>query len=231
MDSTPTRPSPDPDDAPVAVPGTGSVPEASRGGGSLRHPDSSVRLQAAMAAGTYPEPRLVGLLIERCAVEPDFFVRDMLTWALVRHPRAETVPRLVGELESVRVQARSQALHTLSKIGDASAWPAITEDHLLDGHDEVARAAWRAAVTLVPAGSEAGLAEVLGTQLGRGDRDVQRSLSRALVELGDAVIPVLRAAVTEGGPCVRAHARATERMLADPEAAFDSTADHHEPRE
>ena len=46
---------------------------------------SSVRLRAALAVGTAPDARFVDKLVERCAIEPEFFVRDMLTWALVRH--------------------------------------------------------------------------------------------------------------------------------------------------
>src|SRR3954468_23663798 len=147
--------------------------------------DESVRLKAALAIGSHPDPGLLDILVERCAVEPDFYVRDMLTWALLRLPSDITLPRLIAELRSERAQARSQALHTLSKIKDASAWPAITRSLLRDSDDEAARSAWRAAVVLVPTGQEKDLAEELATQLGRGDRDVQLSLSRALVTLGE----------------------------------------------
>ncbi|TLW94631.1 HEAT repeat domain-containing protein [Saccharomonospora piscinae] len=189
---------------------------------ALRARNSSTRLEAALAAGTHPEAAFVTALVQRCAVEPDFFVRDMLTWALTRQPPEDTVPALLTELRSDRAQARSQALHTLSKIGEGSAWPAITRSLLRDADDEVARSAWRAAVVLVPAGQEEALATELGAQLGRGDRDVQRSLSRALVALGDVVEPVLQARSLSGDPAVRAHARATEVLLGDPEAGFDS---------
>ncbi len=183
--------------------------------------DPSVRLQAALAIGTTPDPRSVDALVERCAVEPEFFVRDMLTWALTRHPSSTTVPRLVAELRSERAQARSQALHTLSKIGDRRAWPAITRAVLTDADDEVARSAWRAAVLLVPEGEEPALAEVLATQLGRGGRETQRSLGRALVALGEAAGPVLRAATGDPDPRVRRHAVAVERLLRDPDAGFE----------
>lgn len=182
---------------------------------------SSVRLRAAMAAGTTPDPRSVAALVERCAVEPEFFVRDMLTWALTRHPSSTTVPALVDELRSERAQARSQALHTLSKIGDDRAWPAITRALLSDADDEVARSAWRAAVVLVPGGSEPQLADVLMTQLGRGGRGTRSSLSRALVALGEVIVPALRTATTDPDPRVRQHAIATERLLRDPDAAFE----------
>jgi hypothetical protein len=132
--------------------------------GRQRRVDASTRLKAALAIGSNPEPGLLDALLARCAIEPDFYVRDMLTWALTHFPSQITVPGLLTELRSERAQARSQALHTLSKIKDAGAW--------------------RAAVVLVPAGQEQGLAEELATQLGRGDRHVQLSLSRAFVALG-----------------------------------------------
>lgn len=182
---------------------------------------SSVRLRAALAVGTTPDPRFVDKLIERCAIEPEFFVRDMLTWALTRHPVSMTLPGLLRAVRSKRAQARSQALHTLSKIGDRQAWPAITRTLLSDADDEVARSAWRAAVVLVPEGEESALATELVTQLGRGGRETQLSLSRALVALGEAIGPALRAATTAPDPRLRAHALATGRLLRDPDAGFD----------
>ncbi|MFE5240162.1 MULTISPECIES: HEAT repeat domain-containing protein [unclassified Streptomyces] len=188
---------------------------------ALEDGDASVRLRAAMAVGTAPDARYVGTLIERCAVEPDFQVRELLTWALTRHEPSVTVPGLVSELGSETAQARSQALHTLSKIGDRRAWPSITRALLTDADDEVARSAWRAAVVLVPEGGEHGLATVLATQLGRGGRRTQLSLSRALVALGEVIVETLRAARTAPGPRVRQHAIATERLLRDPDAGFE----------
>ncbi|MFD9033242.1 HEAT repeat domain-containing protein [Streptomyces sp. NPDC059567] len=182
---------------------------------------SSVRLRAALAVGTSPDPRSVDKLIERCAVEPEFYVREMLTWALTRHSSSVTVPLLLAEVRSERAQARSQALHTLSKIGDRQAWPAITRALLSDADDEVARSAWRAAVVLVPEGEGAELAGVLATQLGRGERETQLSLSRALIALGEVILPTLRAATTALDPRVRRHAIATERLLRDPEVGFE----------
>jgi len=181
--------------------------------------DPSARLRAALAAGTRPDPRLIDALVDRCAVEPDFFVREMLTWALCRLPTETTVARLVRELGYDTTQARSQSLHTLSKIGDRRAWPAVST--LLHHEDEeVARSAWRAAVALVPPGEEAALAADLAAELGRGDQPMQLSLSRALMALGDAVLPVLDAAATSPDPAIRAHADATQQLCADPDSGF-----------
>ncbi|MEV7031114.1 HEAT repeat domain-containing protein [Streptomyces sp. NPDC093272] len=181
---------------------------------------SSVRLRAALAAGTAPGPHFVDKLVERCAVEPEFFVRDMLTWALARHPVSLTLPRLLGEAESEHAQARSQALHTLSKIGDRRAWQAVTPALLSDADDMVARSAWRAAVVLVPDDERSALAAVLAAQLGRGGQETQLSLSQALTALGEVSGPVLESAATDGDPGVRAHALATQRLLRDPDAGF-----------
>ncbi len=189
--------------------------------GGLEDGRASVRLRAALAMGTTPDSRFVDKLVERCAIEPEFFVRDTLTWALTRHPVSVTLPALVREVRSERSRARSQALHTLSKIGDRRAWPAITPALLLDADDEVARSAWRAAVVLVPEGGEPRLAAVLVTQLGRGGRETRLSLSRALVALGEVAEPALRAAGTAADPRVRAHALATRRLLREPDTGFE----------
>ncbi|MBB5932225.1 HEAT repeat domain-containing protein [Streptomyces echinatus] len=199
---------------------TGQDADAVRALRGLEDGSASVRLQAALAVGTAPDPRFVGKLVERSAVEPEFFVRDMLTWALTRHPVSLTLPALLREVRSERAQARSQALHTLSKIGDRRAWPAITRTLLSDADIEVARSAWRAAAVLVPEGEESALAAVLATQLGRGGRETQLSLSRALVTLGEAAEPVLLAATTAPDPGTRAHALATQRLLRDPDTGF-----------
>ncbi|WP_369130812.1 HEAT repeat domain-containing protein [Modestobacter roseus] len=192
---------------------------------ALRAENASVRLRAALAAGTRPDRDLLETLVQRCAVEPDFFVRDMLSWALTRLPAEVTLPRIRRELAAEDARARAQALHSLSKIGDGRAWPWITGDLLRDPDDEVARTAWRVAVALAPDGEERGLAEELVTQLGRGDREVQRSLSRALVELGDAAETALAEAARCPDPMVATHARATDRLRHDPEAGFDAAVD------
>ncbi|WP_405527112.1 HEAT repeat domain-containing protein [Streptomyces avidinii] len=182
---------------------------------------ASVRLRAAMAIGSIPDPRSVERIVERCAIEPEFSVREMLTWALTRHSASVTVPRLIDELRSEHPQGRSQALHTLSKIGDRQAWPAITRELLSDADDEVARSAWRAAVVLVPEGEDSELAGALATQLGRGGHETQLSLSRALIVLGEAASTALRDAMTDLDPRVRHHAVATQRLLRDPDAGFE----------
>ncbi|MFD5424509.1 HEAT repeat domain-containing protein [Streptomyces sp. NPDC127084] len=193
-----------------------------RGVSALGAEDPSSRLQAALALGSNPDPGYLETLVERCAVEPDFFVRDMLSWALTRLSPEIALPRIRRELESECAQARSQALHTLSKIGDKNVWVWITRDLLRDTDDEVARTAWRVAVALVPEDQKKDLGDELVSQLGRGDGGVRLSLSRAFADLGDVISPALEKAAASPDPAVAAHARATELLRQNPETGFDA---------
>ena len=187
---------------------------------ALTAAEPSDRLQAALTAGTHPDNSYLEPLLDRCAVEPDFYVRDMLTWALVRLPHELVLPRVIQETQSAVAQARSQALHTLSKLADPRGFSVITNAHLHDVDDEVARAAWRTAAGLVPYAGRAALAREFATELGRGDLAVMRSLSRAFVELDEAGLPALNAATIGENELAAQHARATLRLIEDPGATF-----------
>jgi HEAT repeat protein len=175
----------------------------------LASPDQSVRLKAALAAGTYPDSAYIEILITQCSHEPDFFVRDTLSWALMRHDVTEVVNRLKPELSSKVAQARSQALHTLSKIGDKANYPLITLEHHLDEVDKVAVTAWRTASVLVPENERSALTKILVTQLGRGDSDMQFDLTRFLCSLGDCIVEPLQDAAKSNNEVVRIHAEFT----------------------
>lgn len=192
---------------------------------ALSSPNPQQRLQAALSVGTTAEDRHLGALIQRCRTEPDFFVRDMLTWAITRMPAEATVPLLIAELSSKVPQAQSQALHTLSKIGDPRGWEAMDPGTIGDGliahaDTEVARSAWRAAVALVSGDEREKLASSLVTQLGRGDVETQKSLSRAIVSLGEDLMSVLDGRLQAEEETVRTHAMATRDMFTDPDAGF-----------
>lgn len=175
----------------------------------LESPDKSVRLQAALAAGTYPEDAYIEVLVSQCAHESDFFVRDTLSWALMRHDIGKVVERLKSELNSDNPQAKSQALHTLSKIGDKQFYTLITNEHHFDPLDKVAVTAWRAASVLVPENERTALTKVLISQLGRGDSDLQFDLTRFLCALGDVIIQPLQQLSSSEDENVRLHAAFT----------------------
>ena len=164
----------------------------------LASPDQSVRFKAALAAGTYPEPRFIEILVSQCAHEPDFFVRDTLSWALMRNDIPVVVERLQIELVSANPQGKSQAIHTLSKIGDKKNYAMITDEMLFDSNDLIASTAWRAASVLVPEDEKNALVAKLITQLGRGDSDLQFGLTRFLCAIGDQIVePLTTAALSE----------------------------------
>lgn len=175
----------------------------------LESPDKSVRLQAALAAGTYPEDSYIDVLVTQCAHETDFFVRDTLSWALMRHEIAKVVDRLKPELNSANPQAKSQAIHTLSKIGDKQFYSLITNEHHFDSVDKVAVTAWRAASVLVPDNEKSALTKILISQLGRGDSDLQFDLTRFICALGDVIIEPLKQASDSEKEEVRLHAAFT----------------------
>jgi HEAT repeat protein len=175
----------------------------------LKSPDQSVRLKAALAAGTYPNLDHIEVLIMQCASETDFFVRDTLSWALMRQDRPTVVKRLIPELKSANPQSRSQALHTLSKIGDKENYSHITTELLLDADDFVASTAWRSASVLVPDADKPALVEILISQLGRGDSDTQFGLTRFLCTIGEPIVAPLMHAAQSADETVHTHAEFT----------------------
>ena len=175
----------------------------------LASPDQSVRFKAALAAGTYPEPRFIEILVSQCAHEPDFFVRDTLSWALMRNDIPAVVERLKIELASTNPQGKSQAIHTLSKIGDKKNYVMITDEMLFDSNDLVASTAWRAASVLVPEDEKKALVAKLITQLGRGDSDLQFGLTRFLCAIGDQIVGPLTIAANSEDDAVSNQAKFT----------------------
>ena len=113
------------------------------------------------------------------------------------------------ELKSENPQARSQALHTLSKIGDKENYELITRDLLLDPDDFVASTAWRSASVLVADKDKQALVELLISQLGRGDSDIQFGLTRFLCAIGQPIVAPLTKAAQSPEEVVRTHAEFT----------------------
>ena len=175
----------------------------------LESSDQSVRLKAALAAGTYPETQYIDILVTQCAHETDFFVRDTLSWALMRNDIPKVVERLKLELQSRNALAKSQAIHTFSKIGDKQNYFLITEEMMHDADDLVATTAWRAASVLVPDAEKPSLVKILLTQLGRGDSDTQFALTRFLCAIGDEIIGPLTEAARSESETVRTQAEFT----------------------
>ena len=187
----------------------------------LASPDQSVRLKAALAAGTYPEIEYIDILVSQCAHEPDFFVRDTLSWALMLNDIPAVVERLRIGLNSKNPLANSQAIHTLAKIGNKDNFALITDELLFDADDHVATTAWRAASVLVPESEKSALVGKLITQLGRGDSDTQFALTRFLCAIGDQIVEPLTQAAKSENETVRTQAEITLMRFNEMKLEFD----------
>lgn len=187
---------------------------------ALSNSDSTKRLNIVMNVGTFPDDEYIDALIDQFAYEPDFYVRDTLTWALLNHNRKKVIERIIAEINSPNPQMRAQCLHTLSKIADPATWHAITKAHLTDTNDSVATTAWRAAAILVPESDVPELLEALCSQLGRGDARTRLSLTKAILSCEDAGVEALKKLLTNQDEVVRAHVESALRVFKDHEAEY-----------
>lgn len=162
-------------------------------------PDHQVRLRAALRLGTLADPTVAAELVALLVAESDPFVRETLTWVVVRQAEA-TLPHLVNALDREDT-SRVQVLHALSKIRDPD-----TVEHVLplvdDPHPEVAAKAWWA---LGRTGT-ADAAPALLHHLGGADDERRHALTRALEQLGEPAVPGLAVALSHEDPTVRRHA-------------------------
>ena len=152
------------------------------------------------------------LLVTRLGLEPDFFVRENLTWAIVRMGQ-QSLPYLLPLLEHPVAAVRLQAVHTLSKL----AYPTVTQalgPLLADEDPEVVR---KVIFTLGHLGNEDAL-EVLFTGLGRGDAEQRNTLSTAIEGFAARALPGLTGALQASDPAVRVHAAEILALIGLPDS-------------
>jgi translation elongation factor Ts len=175
--------------------------------------DPVVRLRSAVELGRRQAAEAASALVERLGLEREFFIRETLTWAVLRIAD-DAMPYLHQALSSSRWLARMQALHVLSKMGryeDADRLVPLIGDEV----DAVAaRAYWAAGQTHNPS-----VVPALVGQLSRGNSERRNSLTVALAEFGEAAVPALVDALRSGpGAAVRRHAADTLSLMGSPSA-------------
>lgn len=174
-------------------------------------PDPKVRQEAAMRLGTLADGSVARELVELLVAEPDFYVRETLTWVVVTQQES-TLPHLVAALEGTD-PSRVQVLHALSKIRDEQVVDRIVP--LAQDQDPAvaAKAWWALGRTGVPA-----TAPVLVAHLGSGDDEQRRALTSALEQFGQPVVPALAGQLTDSSAAVRRHALEALAAIGDPGA-------------
>lgn len=176
---------------------------------ALDSPDPNMRQRAAMALGTLDAGAAMPLLVPALASEPDAFVRETLTWAVVANPEAAT-PHLVAALGRDDLP-HEPVLHALSKIGDPSTVPAIML--FADDPDPlVAAKAWWA---LARIGRPEALPAMLA-HLGASDAGLRHGLTRALLQFGPDAIEPLGERLSSDDAAVRSHAAEVLVAFSDP---------------
>lgn len=166
---------------------------------SLRHPEAAVRFRAALEA---PTSVPVETLVERLVDDPNSGVREVLTWAVVRHGGEATGP-LLARLRHRDPAVRLQMAHALSKLGDAAAVTPLVA--LLN--DPVPEVAAKAAFALGRLGG-AEAQEALVGALGHGQPLVRDAVTTALAPLGESVVAAVSAVLAS--PSVLAREQAAE---------------------
>jgi HEAT repeat protein len=154
----------------------------------LQHIDHNVRASVVLELGKQCEASTVSSLIQALRVEQEFFVREYITWALVRMRDVAVVP-LIALLKDNNPVVRHAAAHTLSKIGDGRAFEALIEALQDDDTTVVSKAAFALGrignVKAIP---------TLVTLLGHDRPEFRSSLGSVLETFGDdAVNPLIQA--------------------------------------
>jgi HEAT repeat protein len=165
----------------------------------LRDRDKNVRVEAAVRLGTLGNQDAVPALVEALRTDPDFFVAETVTWALVRCGAVAVEP-VIALLDDGSALARARAAHALSKLGDARAVPALIDR--LDRPDE-----WAVREKCVLALGRLGGDEAIGALvalLGAAHPELATMVSQALESLGEPTVPALLARIDDRDPYVRA---------------------------
>jgi HEAT repeat protein len=166
----------------------------------LMHPDANMRGQAAVALAESCEADALHGLLARVGREPDLNVREDITWALVRMGEKAVAP-LIALLGDGDAAVRHHAAHTLGKIGDPRAIPALA-DTLQDGDLNVVS---KTAFVLGQIGDAAAVPALAGL-IGHADSEVQTAAGQALEAFGAAAMPALLVALRSDRWQTREHA-------------------------
>lgn len=166
----------------------------------LSHPDRSERAKAALRLAAIDEAGVLDALLDAMRTETDTFVREDITWSLVRIGAAAVEP-LIELLKHADPVVRHHAAHTLGKIADARALSALLAT-LQDPAPLVAGKAMFAISQI----DDARAVPVLIESLGHESSEVRTALMKALEHFDAASLTPLIAALQSPRWQTREHA-------------------------
>ncbi len=176
----------------------------------LRHPEPHVRFRAALET-TDGVP--LAELVQQLVADPVSGVREALTWAIARHG-SEALPHLLPLLRHADPAVRTQAAHTLSKVGDRAAAEAVVP--LLQDGDAVV--ATKAAQVLGRLGGPDAV-QALVERVGSGPREFDDAVMTALEDIGSEAVEALLERLTATSSRTRSGAAEALGLIGDPAAA------------
>ncbi len=166
----------------------------------LHHPDKNVRSKAAVSIGKLDDTASVNILLNALVTEPDMYVREDITWALVRVKEAALQP-LIQLLDDANPSTRHLATHVLGKIGGQEVVDSLI--HTL--YDTEPMVISKAAFGLAQVGDERAI-PTLVSLVGHENRDVQTMLMDVLERFDKSSVQPLIGLMANDRWQVREHA-------------------------
>lgn len=179
----------------------------------LTDPDKNVRYEAAMAVGTRCETECADPLVNALWTEPDFFVRETMTWAVLRLEEDTRLAVLAAVATDQSPDVRTRALHVLSKFANPETVDAVLA-HINDPDAVVARKA-RWALSRI---REPRAVPHLVALLGEHEAEERNALTDDVAAFGSAAIEFLVEALASDVAAVRLHAADVLCYIGHPDA-------------
>jgi len=179
----------------------------------LSDPERSVRNTAALAIGSQFEIGCANALVDALWAEPDFFVRETMTWAVTRLEEATRPAVLAASGPDRSSEVRVQALHVLSKFANPETVDAVLP-YITDPDEGVARKARWALARIREHRAVPHLVALLGDH-GLEERN---ALTDDVAAFGSAAVPALVEALGSDDQVVRRHAADILCYIGHPDA-------------
>jgi HEAT repeat protein len=181
----------------------------------LQNPDKNLRLQATLHLGKPDNLEALPALTAQLVQEPDAFVCENITWAIVRIGQAALEPML-DVLRTSNPTGRLRAAHVLSKLNDMRSVNAL----ILSLQDEDLGVVQKAAFALGQLGDARAIA-ALTQRLGEQQIDFRETLLTSLERFGSRALPLLKPLLNHKHWSVREQTVTVMGFIADPSVIPD----------